>query len=101
MLNLLAAGSLLAQSVEIPNIGGTKLPTSLATVIVNAVNYGLLIAGSVAVLMIIVGGFLYITASGDQERLEKAKKTLRNAIIGVIIILLSLAIVNTINFAIT
>ncbi|MFO0702455.1 MAG: pilin [Candidatus Andersenbacteria bacterium] len=51
-------------------------------VILSIIEIGLGVAGSVAVLFLIVGGFLYITAAGDEQRLEKAKTTLKNAIIG-------------------
>lgn len=70
------------------------------SVIISVIQWGLGIAGSVAVLYLIVGGFLYITAGGDEGKLEKAKGTIKNAIIGVVIILLALVIVTTINVAI-
>lgn len=67
------------------------------TLILQVITWGLGIAGSVAVLFLIVGGFLYITAAGDEQRLEKAKLTLKNAIIGTIFILLALVIVLTLE----
>src|SRR3989344_428970 len=36
----------------------------------------LLLAGSVAVIFIIIGGFRYVTSAGNEENSEKAKKTL-------------------------
>jgi hypothetical protein len=46
--------------------------------------------------MIIYGGFLYVSAAGNSEKIENAKKIIMYAVIGIIVILLSFAIVNTI-----
>ncbi|OGE80492.1 MAG: hypothetical protein A2660_01370 [Candidatus Doudnabacteria bacterium RIFCSPHIGHO2_01_FULL_45_18] len=53
-------------------------------------------AGIVAVLYLIIGGFRYITAAGNEETAEQAKKTIQNSIIGLIVILLSYVIVTVI-----
>jgi hypothetical protein len=92
---LLVAKSVAAQ-VTTPPIPGLRRE-SIADTILAVITWGLGIAGAVAVLYLIVGGFLYITASGDEGRLEKAKNTLKNAIIGIVVILLSLVIVFTLN----
>jgi TRAP-type C4-dicarboxylate transport system permease small subunit len=52
--------------------------------------------GLIAVIMIIYGGFTYVTAAGKQEAVDSAKKTILYAIVGIVIILLSFAIVNTV-----
>ncbi len=48
--------------------------------------------GIVAVLLVMYGGFLWMTARGDTDKVEQARKVLMNAGIGLIIILSSLAI---------
>lgn len=60
----------------------------------NAVNLILIIAGIAAVAYLIYGGLTYITAGGDSERAGKGRTAITNAIIGVIIIMGSLAIYN-------
>lgn len=45
------------------------------------------------ILMIVVSGLMYIMSSGEQERIEKAKKWLMYSIIGLSIALLSYVIV--------
>ena len=88
--------------IDIPaNLPGQKPGEDLGSIIANVIKYGLGIAGALAVLFIVVGGIYYITAQGDTERLEKAKKTIRNSIIGAVFILLSLVIVITIDAALT
>jgi len=47
-----------------------------------------------AVIMIIVGGFRYITSGGDSTRVGGAKNTLIYAIVGLIIVALAQAIVH-------
>lgn len=44
-----------------------------------------MVVGVIAVLMIMLGGYTYITSSGDTRKIEAAKKTIFAAIIGLII----------------
>jgi glucose uptake protein GlcU len=62
----------------------------------NIINIILPVVGIVAVLFIIIGGFQLITSRGNEEQAESGKKTLTNAIIGLVVILLSYVIVNVI-----
>ncbi len=50
------------------------------------------IAGVACVIAIIVGGIMYITSAGDENRVRTAKNTLLYAIIGIIIALSAYAI---------
>lgn len=79
----------------------TELPQGpLSEVVTNIIKYALGAAGGLAVLFLVVGGIYYIIAQGDPERVEKAKKTIKYAITGIVFILLSLVIVLTIQAAI-
>jgi hypothetical protein len=60
------------------------------------INWLLGIAFGVAILFLIIGGFWYITSAGNEETAEKGKGTAINAIIGIIIIILSYVIVNVV-----
>jgi glucose uptake protein GlcU len=53
------------------------------------VGFALGFAGIVLFLLLIIGGFKYITSGGDPKAVEGAKKTLTYAIGGLIVILLS------------
>lgn len=53
----------------------------------DVVNMFTLIAGSVAALFIVFGGYKYITSGGDTQRLDEAKKTLLYAGVGLAIVL--------------
>ncbi|MBI3114919.1 MAG: IPT/TIG domain-containing protein, partial [Candidatus Kerfeldbacteria bacterium] len=65
----------------------------LKQTIVNIIRWVLGILALVAVSFIIYGGFLWMTARGDENRILKAKKVIAGAVIGLIIVLLSFAIV--------
>ncbi len=47
----------------------------------------------VAVIFIIVGGFIYMTSAGDQTKATKGRQTLVNALIGLTLVVLSYIIV--------
>lgn len=83
--------------------GGSSLSCSrnIIDLITGAVHLLLLFAGSIAVVFVIIGGYFYITSGGNEEQAEKGKKTLVNAIIGVVIILMSNAIINVVVNTIT
>lgn len=84
-----------ATAFSIENIGGSVgLGTSdLREVAINVIKWLLGILGLVAVSFLIYGGFLWLTAAGNEERIEKAKRVIVNAVIGLVIVLLSWAIV--------
>lgn len=63
-------------------------------VIKNLIKTMIGLAGAVAVIFVVVGGYHYITSSGHPEKLEKAKKTLLYAGIGLAIVLLAYPVVD-------
>lgn len=68
--------------------------TTVQTIIVGVINW--LIGGAVVVcvVMLVWAGYSYMTAGGDEGKVQKATKTLTNAIIGLVISLLALVLVN-------
>lgn len=53
------------------------------------VGYALGLAGIVLFILLIIGGFKFITSGGDPKAVEGARKTLTSAIAGLVIILVS------------
>ncbi|OGL62694.1 hypothetical protein A3C09_02330 [Candidatus Uhrbacteria bacterium RIFCSPHIGHO2_02_FULL_47_44] len=53
------------------------------------------LSGSVALLMFVWGGFQYLWSGGDPKKVEKGKETLKNAVLGIVIIFFSYTLVNT------
>lgn len=58
-------------------------------IITQAINIFSIIVGIVAVIMIIVGGFKYITSGGDSGNISSAKNTIIYAVIGLVIVALA------------
>lgn len=85
----------IAHGVTIEQVGGTiGLGTSdLKQVVINIIKWILGILGLVAVIMIMYGGFIWMTAGGNIEKVKKAKKIITRAVIGLVIVLLAWAIV--------
>ena len=66
----------------------------LIPAIVGIINVALLFVGILAGVFLIYGGLQYIMSRGDERAAEKAKATILYAVIGLIVIGLSAAIVN-------
>ncbi len=75
--------------------GGNR--ASLAIAVLQMIAGGLIyLAGPVAVLMLAIGGVRYIVSRGDQTQMEEAKKTITYAVIGLVVIILSWAIISNV-----
>ena len=64
------------------------------TFLMNLINGLLIFAGVAATALIMLGGIRYISSSGDQVKVEKARRTLTYAVIGLILIVLSFVFLN-------
>lgn len=73
----------------------------LTTTIGTIINLALLLAGVVAVVYLIIGGYQYITSGGNAEQAQAGRTTVLNAIIGLVIIFASYVIVNFVLSRIT
>ncbi len=67
---------------------------SLESKISHLINLFSVVVGIVAVVMVIYGGFRYVTSGGKQESVTNAKNTLLYAVVGLVIVALSQAIVH-------
>ncbi|MFC2601886.1 MAG: pilin [Candidatus Saccharimonas sp.] len=57
-------------------------------------NVLLFVIGAVSVIMLIIGGFRYVTSQGDQTQVQSAKNTILYSIIGIVVAILAYAAVN-------
>ena len=94
VLLLLPSSALAFEWPEVPN----PIPdfANIQDLIWTVVNWALGFAGLVSVVFLILGGFTYITAAGNEEQAKKATKTLTYAVIGLVLILAAYAIKTTI-----
>ncbi len=67
-------------------------PTDIQGLVIKIINQILIFVIGLAVLFIIVGGYQYITSTGNPDQIQKAKSTITAAISGLIIAILSRAI---------
>lgn len=69
--------------------------TSGRELIQTIVNFSLSFLGLIATVIVIYGGVLYVTSRGDETQAGEGKKAISYAVVGIVIILSSFAIVNT------
>lgn len=66
---------------------------SVKTIVGSVINILSMAVGVISVIMIIIGGFKYITSSGDSNNVNSAKNTILYAIIGLVIVAMAQIIV--------
>jgi hypothetical protein len=81
-----AAGSPLCQGEDTPVYGEQGVLTRVAQLIIQ-------IVGAASIIMITVGGFKYVTSNGDPNKIASAKSTVIYALIGLVVAVLSQAII--------
>lgn len=88
---------MIAQSAQVQqgvnSVGGAGA-MSTQTVIRTIVNTLLFFIGTLAVIMIIYGGFKYVSSSGEASAVASAKNTILYAVIGIIVAALAYNIVD-------
>lgn len=57
-------------------------------------NVMLFLIGAISVIMLIIGGIRYVVSGGDSTAVQNAKNTILYAIVGVVVAILSYAVVN-------
>ena len=80
-------------SIESP---GTDLSKFIWHVALNVIEIGLYLVGYIAVFFILYGGFQFLTGGDKPGQIEKARTTILNAVIGLVISIASVVIVNLI-----
>lgn len=73
-------------------LGGSLGNQGLIQTIAQIINVALGLLGIVAVVIILIGGFRWMTAAGREDQIDSAKKTIFAGIIGLAIILSAWAI---------
>ncbi len=70
---------------------GNTSPLNTATSLINT---AMLFLGLIAVVIVLVGGFKWMTAMGNEEKVGEAKKLMVAGVVGIIIILSAWGIAN-------
>lgn len=72
------------------------LQQMIVNIVNNVINWGLGIVGVLAVVFIIYGAFRIVSAAGNEEQVKTGRTIITYAIVGLIVVILSWVIVNTI-----
>ncbi|QQG44408.1 MAG: hypothetical protein HYW86_00610 [Candidatus Roizmanbacteria bacterium] len=73
-----------------------QIPT-LGDLLTFIIRFFFAVAGLVALIYLLLGALAWITSGGNKENVDKAREKIQNAIIGVILIVLVLAIIWTLE----
>jgi Type IV secretion system pilin len=74
-----------------------SLAKSIVKFILTLVYFAIYISSAIAVAYIVLAGYRYITSQGDEKNTKPALDTLKNAVIGLVLAILSLTIVTFIG----
>jgi len=95
LMLLVLLAPLTVSALTIETVGNTiGLGTAdLKETVINIIQWILGLLGLIAVIMILYGGFIWMTAGGNEDKVASAKKIITAAVIGLIVVLLAWAIV--------
>lgn len=101
VLVIVVADLSFAKQLEITSYPGAGAPVSTKAFLPDYVeylfNFGIGLAGLVAFLALIYGGFCYLTSAGNPSKMSEAQKQIFAALIGLVVILGSYLFLTTIN----
>lgn len=95
LTRLLAKVPITPEEVGIPKI---DIDDNTVGTLMNAVYFW---SGTVAVIVIIIAGFYFITSRGDSSKIQIAKNAIFGAVIGLVIILLAFIITQFVIMGVT
>ena len=82
---------------NLPDPTGNSGGHPIAVILEKVLNWLLGIFGLLAVISFIIAGFLYLTAQGDEQQIQKSKKALLYGIVGIVVGLMGLIVIKTID----
>lgn len=84
-------------SIANPETGKLRLAGFIGEII----SFGLGFLGVIFMLLIIYSGILWMTARGNEQQVDKAKKTLESSVVGILIVTAAYAVVKTVSAVFT
>lgn len=86
------------------NIGSNIIPANqfptgftIIDLVRNIIRFILITAFVIAFIMLLVGGIRWIIAGGDEKAVEKARNTITAALIGLVVVLVSFALIKLVE----
>ncbi len=88
----------LAVMAQFQTPGGTGLPSaSIVDILTGGMKWLLVIVGILGVIGFVIAGIIYLTAAGEEDQIQKGKKAMLYAIVGVIVALLGVVVINAVQ----
>ncbi len=81
---------------QVPQVKGMP-DRSVAEIMLTFIDWAVMIIGVLGVIIFIYGGFIYLTAQGETNKIDQAKKIILYAIVGIAVSILGLVAVRTID----
>jgi hypothetical protein len=81
-------------SIDAPKDG--KVADFIWHIALNIIEIALYLVGYIAIFFILYGGFQFLTGGSNPSQIEKARKTILNAVVGLVISISAVVIVNLI-----
>jgi uncharacterized membrane protein len=75
------------------NGGAVQNAKTLVEILTTALNFLLAIVGVIAIIMLVIGGLMYLLSAGDEDRMKTGKKIVIYSLIGIAIALAALVLV--------
>ena len=76
------------------------IPQSAEGIIAAIIKIGMIIAGAIVLIMILIGSFMLSTSQGDPKRTQEAREMITSAIIGLLFIIFSITILQFIGVSV-
>ncbi|MEK7108422.1 MAG: hypothetical protein AAB898_02015 [Patescibacteria group bacterium] len=73
---------------------GTAAPIDLPMLIGRIISVAIELIGVVVFILLVYGGYVWMTARGDKDKVDTAQKLIANAVIGLAVVLSAYAIAN-------
>ncbi len=83
------------------NITNPIATSDFSVLVSNFLKWILSVAGALTLLMLITGGVFYITSSGNEQKIETARKMITWTILGLMLILASYSIIVVLDKVLT
>ncbi len=77
--------------------GGETFGGNFAPFMLTLINVALGLIGTISTAFIVIGGYLYVTSTGDEHKAERAKNQIIYAILGLVVAGGAFALVNTVT----
>jgi cytochrome bd-type quinol oxidase subunit 2 len=85
-------GEMTNNTTALQNKAGYDPAVTVGTVVASVVKGFLALLGIIFVILLILAGYNWMTAAGDEDKINKAKDTIKAAIIGLIIVVAAYSI---------